>query len=136
MANAIPDKTSVIKLGTVMNHNFGVQSSRAARAHGELTKLLAQYARRLNPNLTSSSIQLCRDLPPKLHVDPRNTGQRGLVTFGDYAGGKCWAWGDVNGNVAMVVTDPIRNRPEISVGDVISGNLHGTKEGIVTSKLR
>ena len=70
-------------------------------------------------------------MPPGLHAEPSNTGQSGLVTCGDYVGGKCWTWDDVNGKVAIQEAVPIRNRPDISVGDVTSGNLHVTNEDMV-----
>ena len=117
-----------MNMGVVLNYNDGLQLPTAARLHEELTELLTQYAKLSNPNLTFSSIQVCRHLPPKLHVVPRNTGLSGLVAFGDYAGGTFWTWDCVRGEVDMKVTEPIRNRLGISVCNVINGNLHGTKE--------
>ena len=102
--------------------------SRATRFHKDLAGLLAQYAKLLKPNLTYSCIQVCRDLPSTLHIDPRNVGPSGLVTFGDYVGGNFWIWDDKNGNIKMEVNNPIRNRPEIPVGGTLNGTLHDTKE--------
>ena len=131
LTNSHPDTTYVISLGVVLNYNFGMQPPKATRSHMALADLLTQYAMRLHPKLTFSRSQVCRHAPPKLCVDPRNVGLRGLVTCGDYVGDKLWTWGDVRGSATMEVADPIRNRPGISVGNVINGNLHVTRENMV-----
>ena len=41
--------------------------------------------------------------------------------------------GDVRGSADMQVAEPIRNRPGISVGSVINGNLHVTRGNMVIS---
>ena len=115
------ETTSVMNSGVVLNYNVGLQLSKATNIHEELTELLTQYAKLSNPNLTFSSIQVCRNVHPKLHVVPRNTGPSGLVTFGDYGGGKFWTWDGARGDVNIKVAEPIRNRPETSVGNVIPG---------------
>ena len=117
----------MLNVGVVLNYNFGVQWSRATRYREELTELLAQYARLVNPNLTIRIIQVCRVAHPILHVDPRNVGRSVLVVFGDCVGGKFRMCDDARRNVEMAAADPIRNRPEISVVNVINGNLYDTK---------
>ena len=79
---------------------------------------------------------MCRDLPPKLHVDPINAGLRGLVTFGDYVGGGFWARGEASGDARMEVTHQIRNRSDMSVGGAANGIMHDTTDNMVISTRR
>ena len=120
------ETTSVMHLGAVSNYRVGLQLCNATRFHEALTELLTQCAKPSIPNLTFSSIQVGRTVPPKLHVVPRNVGISGLVAFGDYVDGRFWTGHDARGDVAMEVSEPIRNRPDISACNTINGNLHDT----------
>ena len=51
--------------------------------------------------------------------------------YGECVGGIFWTRDEASGLVRMEVTHPSRNRSDMSVGDMINGNMHVTKEHMV-----
>jgi len=121
--NVIPKGQEAIKGAIcglyVYADNIGVASF--SRRHPWLTRLLAAFCHREQPNFKFTSIQVNVNYASRPHVDRNNLGASYIIGLGKYTGGALWVHKD-DGNKAHTLEDEVTLAPMYNKGDTYMGS--------------
>lgn len=105
--NILPDGTTAVR-GMLLGFyslagNVGITD--ASKSRPWLVRLLANFARKSNPDFEFTSIQVNKNYASRPHVDKNNLGESLIIGLGDYTGGDVWVHDE--GTVAFELKEDI-----------------------------
>ncbi|CAJ1421142.1 unnamed protein product [Effrenium voratum] len=114
-------------LGCIKPYFTPLTLSAKTRLLPRVTRLLTLLGETMDPTFRYTSMQCNSMYSARLHVDKNNHGPSQIIGLGPYTGGELWVYQEEGGNIPMVVTEPLRGYPHLTVGKVIYGRLHSIR---------